>query len=183
MKLRNPERIVVAVTLRTPATPTGPALTLRPWTDADIEPLIKIHQDPAMHRWARTHLNNKDDATHWLATQHDGWQTGTRLSFAVHNDDGQLVASVVVKHPPSEPAEVGYWTAAHARGQGIASRALDTLSRWAFTTLGLTHLNLIHQTDNEASCRVAEKAGYPFKGILPAKPPHPLDGHLHIRHP
>jgi RimJ/RimL family protein N-acetyltransferase len=183
MKLSNPERTIVAVTLRSPATPSSPALTLRPWSDTDLAPLVKIHQDPAIRRWTRTHLNTKEDAAHWLSTQHDGWQTGTRLSFAVHNDDGQLLACVVVNHPPTEPAEVGYWTAAHARGQGIASRALDTLSIWAFTTLDLTHLNLIHQTDNEASCRVAEKAGYAFKGILPAKPPYPLDGHLHLRHP
>jgi RimJ/RimL family protein N-acetyltransferase len=183
MKLSNPERTIVAVTLRTPAAPTGPALTLRPWSDADLEPLVTIHQDPAMRRWTRTHLDNKDTAAHWLAIQRDGWRSGTRLSFAVHNDDGQLVACVVVKHPPAEPAEVGYWTAAFARGQGIASRALDTLSTWAFATLGLTHLNLVHQADNEASCRVAEKAGYAFTGILPAAPPYPLDGHLHVRHP
>jgi RimJ/RimL family protein N-acetyltransferase len=183
VRLTNPERTIVAVTLRTPATPSGPALTLRPWTTADLAPLVSIHQDPAMRRWTSTHLDTMEDATAWLTTQHDGWRTGTRLSFAVHDDSGHLVAYVVVKHPPAEPAEVGYWTAAHARGQGIATRALNTVTTWAFTTLALTHLNLLHQTDNEASCRVAEKAGFAFKGILPATPPYPLDGHLHIREP
>jgi RimJ/RimL family protein N-acetyltransferase len=182
MKLRNPERTIVAVTLRAPATPSGPALTLRPWTTADAEPLVAIYQDPAMRHWTRTHIADRADAAQWIATQQKGWRAGAHLSFAVHTDDGHLVACVAVTHPPAEPAEVGFWTAAHARCQGVATRALTTLSTWAFATLDLTHLNLLHHTDNEACCRVAEKAGYAFTGFLPAGPPHPLDGHLHVRY-
>lgn len=39
----------------------------------------------------------------------------------------------------------------------------------------------MHQVDNPASCRVAEKAGYRLDRVLPAVPPFPLDGHLHVR--
>jgi RimJ/RimL family protein N-acetyltransferase len=35
---------------------------------------------------------------------------------------------------------------------------------------------------NPASCRVAEKAGYPFRELSPANPPHWFtDGHIHMR--
>ncbi|WP_326705576.1 hypothetical protein [Streptomyces cyaneofuscatus] len=43
-------------------------------------------------------------------------------------------------------------------------------------------LELLHQVDNVASCRVAEKSGYAFAELLSALPPEfPLDGHLHVR--
>ncbi|MBM0237448.1 GNAT family N-acetyltransferase [Micromonospora sp. ATA32] len=86
---------------------------------------------------------------------------------------------------PGRPAaEVGYWTAAPARGRGVAPRALEAVTGWAFTRFaaaGLTRLELLHQVDNPASCRVAEKAGYRFEEVLPARPPFPRDGHRHVR--
>lgn len=100
----------------------------------------------------------------------------------------RLVANVVLKRadPRGRFAEVGYWTAAYARGRGVAPRALEALTGWAFGTFaadGLERLELLHQVDNPASCRVAEKAGYGYERTLPARPPFPNDGHLHARHP
>jgi RimJ/RimL family protein N-acetyltransferase len=98
-----------------------------------------------------------------------------------------LVGHVVLKRPaPGSPsAEVGYWTAAHARGRGVAPRALQALTDWAFTAFaddGLERLELLHQVDNTASCRVAQKCRYELSALLPAAPPDfPLDGHLHTR--
>ncbi len=102
--------------------------------------------------------------------------------------DGRLVGGVVLKGaaPGAPAAEVGYWTAAHARGRTVAPRALEALTGWAFATFGpcgLERLDLLHQVDNPASCRVAEKSGYALDRILPGSPPeYPLDGHLHSRH-
>ena len=67
----------------------------------------------------------------------------------------------------------------------MAPRALEALTRWAFDAFaadGLERLELLHQVDNLASCRVAEKSRYRFQRILAAKPPFPRDGHLHARH-
>jgi RimJ/RimL family protein N-acetyltransferase len=79
----------------------------------------------------------------------------------------------------------GNWTAAHARGRSVAPRALQTLTDWAFDTSvtgSLQRLGLLHQLDNTASCRVADKTRYRLEGVLPAAPPaFPLEGHLHVR--
>jgi RimJ/RimL family protein N-acetyltransferase len=41
---------------------------------------------------------------------------------------------------------------------------------------------LVHDVRNPASCRVAEKAGYTFRQLSPANPPHWFtDGHIHMR--
>ncbi|MFH8800261.1 GNAT family N-acetyltransferase [Streptomyces sp. NPDC017936] len=40
------------------------------------------------------------------------------------------------------------------------------LTRWAFDELGLHRLRLCHAVANEASCRVAGKAGYAYAGTM-----------------
>src|ERR1044071_8300720 len=102
-------------------------LTLRHWQPSDAQALVDIYRDPAMRRWTRVPVNDAKDAAAWLATQEEGWRTGTRMSFAV-DEDRDLVACVVLKNR----TEVGYWTAPDARGRGVASSAVDALSQWAF---------------------------------------------------
>jgi RimJ/RimL family protein N-acetyltransferase len=67
----------------------------------------------------------------------------------------------------------------------VAPRALRALTYWAFTAFpddGPKRLELLHQVDNTASCRVAQKSGYELITTLPAAPPvYPLAGHLHAR--
>lgn len=171
----------VAAPGRVPASVAGPELVFRQWTDEHADALVDVYRDPDMRRWVRVLVKDADDAVAWVAAQRDGWETGERLSFAVHDGGGQLVGCVVLKNPRTAP-EVGYWTAAAARGRGVASRAVDALSEWAFAVHGLDRLELRHQVDNVASCRVAQRAGFAYHSTVPAAPPFPLDGHLHIRH-
>ncbi|MFE6050979.1 GNAT family N-acetyltransferase [Kitasatospora sp. NPDC056446] len=117
--------------------------------------------------------------------QYEGRLAGTRYTFAVV-EAGRLVGTVVLKRgaPGGGTAEVGYWTAGPARGRGVAPRAVEALTVWAFDVFaedGLGRLDLLHEGDNHASCRVAEKSGYPLLEIVPAFPPYPLDGHRHSR--
>jgi RimJ/RimL family protein N-acetyltransferase len=170
----------VIETIRVRATQAGPALVLRPWSDDDAGPLLDVYRDPAMRRWVAVHVSTPEEAAAWVAAQQDGWHTGDRVSFAVLDDRHRLVGCVALKKPHTKP-EVGYWTAAQARGLGVATRAVDALSTWAFSAYGLDRIELLHQVDNVASCRVAEKTGYALRETLPATPPFPLDGHLHIR--
>lgn len=172
----------MTITLRVDATPSTNALTLRPWHTDDADSLIELYRDPTLQRWTSLPVDNADDAQRWLAAQHHGWQTGERLSFAVHEDRTGVAGYVALKRSGGS-TEVAYWTAAHARGRGIAPRALKALTTWAFTTFTPVRIDLLHQIDNTASCRVAQKAGYQLHQILPAHPPaYPNNGHLHT-HP
>ncbi|MFH8799176.1 GNAT family N-acetyltransferase [Streptomyces sp. NPDC017936] len=176
------------VRLEADATASASALSLRPWRPADAAGLAELFADPAVRRWSSATVADEADALRWVREQRRGWETGRRLAFAVlevrpGDDGGRPAGHVVLKDPHGPAPEVGYWTAAHARGRGVAPRALGALTDWAFTAFaGLSRLALLHQADNTASCRVAEKTGYGFDGLLPAAPPEfPLDGHVHVR--
>ncbi|MFE2972747.1 GNAT family N-acetyltransferase [Streptomyces sp. NPDC059340] len=174
------------------ATPASPALVLRPWCMEDVAALVEACRDPGLRRWTSHVVDSDADGARWVRAQQRSWTAEDRFSFAVLEAQsgpvrGQLLGNVVLKEVASgkPAAEVGYWTAAHARGRGVAPRALDALTSWAFGTFaadGLKRLELLHQEDNLASCRVAQKSRYAFDSVLPAAPPSfPRDGHLHIR--
>ncbi|WP_030276815.1 GNAT family N-acetyltransferase [Streptomyces sp. NRRL B-24484] len=182
----------ITTRLTAAATPTEPLLVLRPWEQADAVHVVEVYQDPAMRHWTSASIDDLADAERWVREQGRGWETGERRAFAVLESrggtaDDLLVGHVVVKGalPGAASAEVGYWTAAHARGRGIARRALETVTGWAFEAFadtGLRRLELLHQVDNAASCRVADKARYALASTIPAAPPeYPLDAHLHVR--
>ncbi|WP_331460935.1 GNAT family N-acetyltransferase [Arthrobacter sp. zg-Y179] len=68
------------------------------------------------------------------------------------------------------------------RGNAVASRAEDALTRWAFGTAGLMRLQLSHSVRNQASCGVARKTGFALEGTKRSALRH-ADGwhdmHLH----
>jgi RimJ/RimL family protein N-acetyltransferase len=184
----------MSVILSAEPTMFAPALRLRPWRTEDAVALAAAHRDLLMRRRLTTSLVSEADAVQWIEAQSEGWANSARLSFAVlqcgsDNDHvGRLVGHIVVKggtDPAKASAEVGYWTLAEVRGRGIAPRALEAVSRWALgaqRVMPLTRLDLLHDSDNHASCRVADKCRYVFRSLLPAQPPaYPTDRHLHVR--
>jgi RimJ/RimL family protein N-acetyltransferase len=171
-------------------TPAASALVLRPWGADDIEELIELCRDPGLRRYTSARVDTVAEGKHWVQVQETGWAAGERFSFAVHDQGaaaGGLVGNVVLKEFTADGsgAEVGYWTAARARGRSVAPRALEVLTEWAFDTFaerGLERLVLRHQVDNPASCRVAQKCRFALAETLaPAPPRFPLEGHLHVR--
>jgi len=183
----------VTVVLRSAAGYHGPALLLRPWRSQDIPCLIDIYRDPVMRQSSRNPIVTEQDACRWLEAQQQGWTDGGRLSFAVmesqsEGEPGRVLGNVMLKgyDAGNDSAAVGYWTAAAARNRGVASQAVKMLTTWAFESFGaqgLQRVELLHQTDNPASCRVAQKSGYALIRVLPADPPaFPAAGHLHTRY-
>ena len=71
-----------------------------------------------------------------------------------------------------------------ARGRGVAPAAVRAVTGWVFAAFAGTSLRqimLVHDVANLGSCRVAEKAGFPFRELSPASPPHwPSDAHIHV---
>jgi RimJ/RimL family protein N-acetyltransferase len=144
-----------------------------------------------MRQWLRRLVDTPDQARAMIQARRADWAAGTCYSFVVLPAEpgvpADLVGSVSIGglDDSAVSGEVGYWITAPARGRGIAARAVDVVCAWAFRLprrRPLERLELLHSVGNHASCRMAEKAGFPFSAVLPPLlPDFPDDGHLHVR--
>jgi RimJ/RimL family protein N-acetyltransferase len=80
--------------------------------------------------------------------------------------DGTLLGGLTVRHfdPMRHAVEVGYWLFVHARGHGIATRALRAVAREAFAS-GLWRVEAHVRVGNDVSVRVLERAGFTREGV------------------
>lgn len=114
--------------------------------------------------------SDPDDVAGWLA---DGVHRPHRDGTGVHlmmldRAAGRIVGSISLFHADWEvrSAEIGYGVRGDERGKGYAPEALLALARWALTDGGIQRAWLTANTDNTASVRVAEKAGFHREGTL-----------------
>lgn len=160
-----------------PTFPLADGAELRPWTDGDAPALRAAYADPDIQRWHVRGLDSLDEARELIAEWQRAWAQERRLEWAVADTGGALLGRLGLKDLVlfDGVAEVAYWTVPAARGRGLAPRAVDAVSRWAFG-LGFRRLELEHSTQNLASCRVAEKAGFAPEGTRYGSALH-ADGH------
>jgi RimJ/RimL family protein N-acetyltransferase len=157
--------------IRLSAEPLVDGLTaLRPWRDTDRDPLVRACQDPEIARWTRVPVNyTANDAKAYLLQRYDLMLAGLAAPFAiVAAPDGELLGSISLMRISWEHAraEVGYWLAREARGQGHATRAVRLISAWGFAELALERIDLLAATGNAASQRVAERSGFTREAVL-----------------
>jgi ribosomal-protein-alanine N-acetyltransferase len=159
-------------------------LTLRPWEPADAPALVHAYADPDIHHWHARSMS-LPEAESWVAFETDRWKRERGGGWAI-TGDGSLLGRIALGDLSLQEAkaEVSYWILPSFRGQEVASRALNGLADWAFSKLDLHRLELNHSTKNQASCRVACKAGFVAEGTMRAQALH-LDGwhdmHAHGR--
>ncbi|HEV2786931.1 MAG TPA: GNAT family N-acetyltransferase [Solirubrobacteraceae bacterium] len=140
-------------------------VALRGFEPGDIDALVAALQDPEIPRWTLVPSPyGADDARDYMRYMNAGRAKGLRLSLAIVDaaDQRVLLGSVALNPIDWEQgaADVGYWLAAHARGRGHATRAVELLAQWALATLGLQRLELRAQEANHASRAVAARAGF-----------------------
>jgi RimJ/RimL family protein N-acetyltransferase len=159
----------------TPTIVRGDAVTLRPWSEDDLDALVRRINDADIAAFLDLvpHPYTEQDAHDWFAITREGWRSGMQATFGVHADgiDG-VVGGIGVRFLDgleAGGAEVGYWVAAEARGRGVATAATRAAAAWAFGAApDLIRLQLRADTENVASNRVAEKAGFTREGVLRA---------------
>ncbi|MDT7547563.1 MAG: hypothetical protein QOE99_3673 [Actinomycetota bacterium] len=145
-------------------------LLLRAFDLGDLETLLAEVQDPEVPRWTRMPSPyTEQDGREWLGTTAPGqWAAGTGTPFAVVElASGRLVGSIGLHDITGGSAEIGYWCARDARGQGLMTEAVTAVSAWGFETLGLERIAWYAGVGNWASRRLAERCGYTIEGVLP----------------
>ncbi|MFD8902099.1 GNAT family N-acetyltransferase [Streptomyces ardesiacus] len=170
-----------------PTLPTGDGLLLRPWRTGDAPAVHAAFQDPVMHQWHIRAADSEEEVRGWITEWQQAWERERDAQWAVADAaDDRLLGRVALRQVllGDGVAEVAYWTTAIARGRGVAARATRTLAHWALDETGFQRLELSHAVANEASCRVAHKAGFALEGTKRRALLHPdgwHDMHLHAR--
>ena len=105
----------------------------------------------------------------------DNWVPGFGMYLIIRREDGLVVGDIGFHTPPDErgAAEVAYGVAPSARNRGLASEALEALTRWAHAH-GCATVVAEVEPDNTASLKVLARCGY-----LPLHSPGPW---IRLRH-
>lgn len=116
------------------------------------------------------------EAESWVAYELDRWQQERGGGWAITRA-GTLLGRIAIGSLALEEARatVSYWILPESRGRGVAPLALGAVADWAFDHVSFHRLELDHSTRNEASCRVATKAGFVPEGTKRSQALH-LDG-------
>ncbi len=160
-----------------PLTPPDPPLAddtiaLEPLEQRHLAVFETLVLEPDVLRF--TMVPSRPDGTFastWIGRYERGWEEGSRAGFAIVDQDGEAIgfAGLFGLEEPGAEGEIGYIVGPEARGRGVAGRAVALLTRWGFEELGLERIELRIDTENVASAKVAERAGYRLDGVLRSK--------------
>jgi RimJ/RimL family protein N-acetyltransferase len=145
-------------------------LTLRPPAERDVPAVVECRSDPEVARWfgVPQPYTEADARRHVRENVPRRWALGSEAVFAVVDHEDEYQGSVDLRILPGETAvgEVGYLVSPRARGRGYATAALREVCRWGFAALGLARIQWRAEVGNDASRRVAQKAGFTMEGTL-----------------
>lgn len=141
---------------------------LEPLGAAHLGGLADLGPDPDVQRF--THVPSPwEEGFERTWVQRYNQDNGKRPAFAIVDDSSGAflgMAALVRLDRAAREGEIGYIVAPAARGRGVAVRALRLLTDWAFSELALERVELRIDIENEASLRVAERAGFTREGVL-----------------
>jgi RimJ/RimL family protein N-acetyltransferase len=143
-------------------------LIIRPGRPEDAEAIREVYSEPDIRRWMGwdDEAPDETEARANLERAAASWREGTWAVFRIVDAaTGKVVGGVNLRLAEHRIGEVSYFLRASVRGRGLATRAVRLVARWGFGELGLERIELRAHPDNEASIRVAERAGFTREGV------------------
>ncbi len=143
-------------------------VTLRLPRDADAAAIAAACADPEIARWIPVPIPYSiRDARTFIAFVAEGWTSRREATLViVERATNGLAGTISFRPLDGGRGSVGYWLAPLARGRGLATRAVDLVAAWVFRDPGLHRLELMTLVGNDASGRVAHRAGFTHEGRL-----------------
>src|SRR5262249_45132432 len=133
-----------------------------------VEALVAgINHDPEITAWLGLipQPYTVAEARTWVGLSGSLWHEQTGSSFALVVDDEAVCGGGLKWLDPAHGGGgIGYWLRQDARGHGYTTRGVVLAARWAFE-IGCERLQLRADAENEASQRVAERAGFTREGV------------------
>lgn len=138
-------------------------------TADDVDAITAAAQDPEVPRW--TTLPSPYERRHaeeFVAKAAEWWDAATELTWGIRRD-GAWVGMIGLHHVKhGGDAEIGYWMAAPARGNGYLTEAARAVIDFAFAAepIGLARIEWRAVVGNIASARAARTLGLRYEGTL-----------------
>jgi [ribosomal protein S5]-alanine N-acetyltransferase len=148
---------------------TDREIMLRAWERRDAPAVTAACQDPEIPRWTVVpHNYTERHARDFIRSSGADRVAGRELAMAIVDEEDRLLGALGMSNFDWSDlkAEIGYWMVPEARRRGVGARATRMLAEWAVTTLGIERLELLANPENEASQRLAERAGFTREGTL-----------------
>jgi RimJ/RimL family protein N-acetyltransferase/8-oxo-dGTP pyrophosphatase MutT (NUDIX family) len=155
---------------------TDGEVTLRPWRDTDVAEAVSGHDELIAHwfGWPAdgvTPERMQQAIRDWRETYADERSV---VGFAIEHE-GTLAGSVDVRRRDSDVGELSWALYRGRRGRGVATRAVRLLADYALTEagqggLGYSRVEAKVEPGNEASLRVATRAGLRREGVRRVEP-------------
>lgn len=141
---------------------------IRPYESGDVAALVKHANNQKVWKNLRDRFPHPYTRAHAI-----DWVRHARLQdplqdFAIAADV-ELIGGIGVHIQDDvhrRSAEIGYWLGETFWGRGIATRAVDAMTDYAFATYPIVRIYAHVFEGNPASARVLEKAGYECEGRL-----------------
>jgi len=147
-------------------------VVVRPFAPDDAPAVAAACQDPLIQErcYFVPSPYRLEDAKRFIAEAQRELVAGTVAHCAICDaGSGELLGAVnLVDYPEREAAEIGYWVRREARGRGIATAALRLVMRYAFEQVGVERLEIMTETPNLPSQRLAEELGFTREGVARA---------------
>jgi RimJ/RimL family protein N-acetyltransferase len=140
-------------------------LSLKPLDDRHLPGMEEIVADPDALRFTRI---PEPAPPGFAATWLGRYRGDERVGFAIEDQRGAFLGLALAPEIDRDAREVelGYIVHPAARGRGVATQGLVLLTRWAFDELGALRAYLFIASENAASLKVAQRAGYVREGRL-----------------
>ncbi|GAA3125975.1 hypothetical protein GCM10010530_54280 [Kribbella aluminosa] len=144
---------------------TDDVVTLRAHIAADVEPAYRMCQDPVMQKWTTIPVPYLHEHAVGYLTEviPAGWRANTSWAWAIEYA-GEYAGTVDLRDGEGGVGEVGFAVSPEVRGNGVMTRALRLVVRYAFDVLDWNRVIWRAYVGNFASRRVAWKAG--FHGLV-----------------
>ena len=136
--------------------------------ETDIDAITAAAQDPEVPRWTTLPAPyERSDASAFIAKAEGWWEAGTELTWAIRVDGAWIGMIGLHGTTPGGDAEIGFWMAKDARGNGYLTEAATRVIDFAFAEpLTLARIEWRAIVGNVASARAARTLGFRFEGML-----------------
>lgn len=142
-------------------------VVLRPWTFDDVD-VSRLQRDQEVsHGFGFPAVNAlAENARQAIEQRHRAYADSRRVVSFVVRHQAQVAGTVEVRQSGDGSGELSWVVFPDHRGQGVATRAVQLLIRYAFDGLGLHRVAAHAEPNDRASLRIASRTGLRREGLV-----------------